>query len=276
MNEHNDVVPSLQLIDFPVNRSVNPSSRTVAIIQARMGSTRLPGKALQKIAGQPMLRHVWERARQAKTLDQTLVATSTADTDNAIAEYCAWHEIPCFRGSENDVLDRYYHAASFACADTIVRLTADCPLLDAAVINSVVAAFRLGTFDYVSNVDPPTYPDGLDTEVFTFAALERAWRDASLSSEREHVTPYLRASANCFRTANVTGPTDLSHLRWTVDELADLTFVRNVFHALGTTDCGLAEVVTLLNHSPHLRELNARHTRNEGYQRSLLADQKAA
>jgi spore coat polysaccharide biosynthesis protein SpsF (cytidylyltransferase family) len=264
--------PSSRLTESPVR----PSGKTVAIIQARMGSTRLPGKALQKIAGEPMLRHVWERACQARTLDQTLVATSTANMDNAIADYCAWHGIPCFRGSENDVLDRYYHAAHFAHAETVVRLTADCPLLDPAVIDSVVSTFRLGTFDYLSNIDPPTYPDGLDTEVFTFAALERAWHDASLPSEREHVTPYLRASANCFRTGNVTCPTDLSHLRWTVDELADLTFVRNVFHVLGTTSCGLAEIVALLEHSPHLSRLNASYTRNEGYQRSLLADQKVA
>lgn len=258
------------------NQEVKPFGKTVAIIQARMGSTRLPGKALQQIAGQPMLQHVWERAGRATRLDQVLVATSTADQDDAIADYCAWNGIVCFRGSENDVLDRYYHAARFASADTVVRLTADCPLLDPTVIDTVLAAFRRGTFDYISNVDPPTYPDGLDTEVFTFEALERAWLTASLPSEREHVTPFLRAAAHGFRTGNVFSPIDLSHLRWTVDESADLTFVRNVFHALGTTRFGFVETVALLERSPHLRLLNASYTRNEGYQRSLLADPQAA
>lgn len=250
--------------------------RTVAIIQARMGSSRLPGKVMQKIAGLPMLSHVVARARKANLLDQVIVATSTHSTDNAIAGYCFWHDITCFRGSETDVLDRYHQAAQHANAEVVVRLTADCPLHDAQVIDSVIAAFMRGTFDYVSNIDPPTYPDGVDTEVFTSAALERAWREAQLPSEREHVTPYLRAGHAGFRAANVAQANDASHLRWTVDELADLAFVRAVYHAMRTPHFGMNDVLILLRDNPHLHQINGQIPRNLGYLRSLEADRKAA
>ncbi len=250
--------------------------RTVAIIQARMGSSRLPGKVMQKIAGLPMLSHVVARARKASLLDQVIIATSTHASDNAIAGYCFWHDIACFRGSETDVLDRYHQAAQHANADVVVRLTADCPLHDAQVIDSVIAAFGRGTFDYVSNIDPPTYPDGVDTEVFTTAALERAWREARLPSEREHVTPYLRTGQAGFRTANVAQANDASHLRWTVDELADLAFVRAIYHAMHTSHFGMNDVLTLLRDNPHLHQINGQIPRNLGYLRSLEADRKAA
>ncbi len=250
--------------------------RTVAIIQARMGSSRLPGKVMQKIAGLPMLSHVVTRARKANLLDQVVVATSTHATDNAIAGYCFWHDIACFRGDETDVLDRYHQAAQNTRAEVVVRLTADCPLHDGQVIDRVIAAFMRGAFDYVSNIDPPTYPDGVDTEVFTFAALERAWREARLPSEREHVTPYLRAPHSGFRTANVVQANDASHLRWTVDEVADLAFVRAVYQAMRIPHFGMNDVLTLLRDKPHLHQINGQIARNQGYLRSLEADREAA
>src|SRR5215470_15506655 len=166
----------------------------VAIIQARMGSTRLPGKVLLDIAGQPMLGRVISRVCRAKTIEQIVVATSTAAADDAVSAFCAERGIVCFRGSETDVLDRYYQAARLVQAKTIVRITADCPLLDPEVIDLTVSRFLEGGWDYISNVNPPTFPDGLDTEVFSFAALERAWREATSVTHREHVTPYLRTS----------------------------------------------------------------------------------
>ena len=155
----------------------------VAIIQARMGSTRLPGKVLMPIGELPMLYHVVSRAGQAALVDRVVVATSTAAADEAIAEFCASKAVGCFRGSETDVLDRYYQTALSVGASTLVRLTADCPMLDPAVIDRVVERFQYlpAAYDYVSNVDPPTFPDGLDTEVFSFSALDRAWREDLLS-----------------------------------------------------------------------------------------------
>ncbi len=252
------------------------SSRTVGIIQARMGSSRLPGKVLHTIAGKPMLWHVVNRVRRAKRLDHVLVATSTAGEDTIIADFCRWHGIDCFRGSQNDVLDRFLQAARYAQADTVVRLTADCPLHDPDVIDAVVTAFHSADFDYVSNVDPPTYPDGLDTEVFGYSVLERAWWEATLPSEREHVTPYLRNPANGFRVGNVHNSEDLSAWRWTVDELPDLAFVRAVFHSLGTQHFHYSDVTALLRAQPHLRRINGQFIRNEGYLRSLQAESKAA
>ena len=202
----------------------------VAIVQARMGSTRLPGKVLADIAGRPMLWHVVKRVRRAITLQQVIVATSTATADDAVAAFCRAHEIECYRGSENDVLDRYYRAAQSFGAEIVVRVTGDCPLIDAEVIDDVIRVFLADQCDYASNTLRITYPDGLDTEVFSFAALEKAWRQARLASEREHVTPYLRDSER-FRVASVEhrGEGDIGRLRWTVDEPCDLAFVRALY-----------------------------------------------
>ena len=256
--------------------SVSSLPRTVGVIQARMGSSRLPGKVLHEIAGKPMLWHVVNRVRRAKQLHHVLVATSAATVDTIVADFCRWHNIDCFRGSENDVLDRYLQAARYADAEVVVRLTADCPLHDPNVIDAVITAFHSANFDYVSNVDPPTYPDGLDTEVFRVSALERAWWEAARHSEREHVTPYLRDPANGFRQGSVLNEQDYSGLRWTVDELPDLAFVRAVFHSLDTLNFSFTDVVALLNSQPQLRRINNQFTRNEGYLHSLQAERKAA
>lgn len=245
---------------------------TVAIIQARMGSSRLPGKVLLDIVGVPMLGHVVTRARRASTLDHVLVATSRAAPDNPIVEFCSARGIDCFRGSEEDVLDRYHSAAASAGADVVVRLTADCPLLDADVIDEVVGVFREGGADYVANILRCTYPDGLDTEVFSRAALERAWGEARLRSEREHVTLYLRKHPDRFRQRNVTADHDWSALRWTVDEPRDLEFVRAVYNKLGTMDFGWRDVLALLDADPALTELNAGIERNAGLRKSLRED----
>ena len=144
--------------------------KTVAIIQARMGSTRLPGKVLAPIAGNPMLWHVVERTRRAKALDQVMVATSENSKDDAVAEFCTESAIDCFRGSEEDVLDRYYQAARQFTDSTIVRITADCPLVDPGVADKVVGAYQDGPYDYVTNIFPRSFPKGLDVEVFSLAS----------------------------------------------------------------------------------------------------------
>lgn len=245
----------------------------VAIIQARMASTRLPGKILADLAGQPLLCRVVSRAQQAVTLHRVMVATTDQAADAAVTQLCQARGFACFRGSEQDVLDRYYQAARQYNADVVVRLTADCPLLDPAVIDRTVNTFLDGPYDYVSNTQPPTFPDGLDTEVFSRTALEKAWREAQLASEREHVTPYIWKHPGLFRLGSVKHTPDLSSLRWTVDEPADLEFVRRVYASLGAkTAFSMPDVLALLQAQPALGHLNARFQRNEGYQKSLQTD----
>jgi len=254
--------------------------RVLAVVQARQGSSRLPGKALMEIAGRPMVAHVVERIAATPGVDEVVLATTVDAADDALADFARAAGVACVRGSVDDVLDRFRTAVRAHPADAVVRVTADCPLLDPAVSGQVVAEYRRrgGGLDYVSNVHPPTYPDGLDTEVFSRAALERAWREASPDSrrDREHVTPYLwERRPERFRLANVRHGGDLSGLRWTVDDARDLAFVRAVYGALapdGTRPFGMNDVLALLRSNPALVALNAGTRRNEGFERSRLAD----
>ncbi|MCK4598754.1 glycosyltransferase family protein [Candidatus Bipolaricaulota bacterium] len=246
--------------------------KVVAIIQARMGSARLTGKVLMDIAGKPMLWHVVHRASQSKLVDKVVIVTSTNKSDNLIVTFARTNDIPCFRGSEDDVLDRYYQAAKWMSADVIVRITADCPLIDPDIVDKVVRSYMNGDYDYVSNTNPPMYPDGLDTEVFSLEALKRTWYEAGLQSEREHVTPYIRKHPELFRIGNVRYGRDLSSMRWTVDDSRDLEFVRAVHGYLGSNSFTVANVLSLLKKHPELMEINAGIGRNEGYQKSLRED----
>jgi spore coat polysaccharide biosynthesis protein SpsF (cytidylyltransferase family) len=254
--------------------------RAFAVIQARLGSTRLPGKALAELAGRPMLAHVAERAAAIPGIAGVVLATTVSRADDTMEAFARARGLRCVRGSEEDVLDRFCLAAREANAEAVVRITADCPLLDPAVSGRVLAEYaaRRPGVDYVSNVHPPTYPDGLDTEVFSVEALETAAREARLRSEREHVTPFIWSHPERFRLANVEHAEDLSAHRWTVDTEADLRFVREVFEALGpaAARAGMTEVLRLLTEHPALRDLNAGIRRNEGFERSLAADRKQA
>ena len=250
---------------------------TIAIVQARMGSTRLPGKVMADLLGKPLLARVIERAQAIRDIAAVVVATTTAERDRPLLDLAREYHAEAFAGSEDDVLDRYYQAASALGADVIVRLTADCPLLDSGVSARVVARFSRGDVDYACNTLPPTFPDGLDTEVLSFAALERAWRQARLTSEREHVTPYIWKHPAEFRLVNVTNAVDRSALRWTVDEPQDLEFVRAVYHRLHRADrtaFGMQEVIDLLEREPGLGAINVRLARNEGYAKSVREDQE--
>lgn len=251
------------------------SGRVVSIIQARMGSTRLPGKVLADIAGRPMLSRVIERMQIVRCVDAIVVATSTNREDDAIEEWCAQNRVACFRGSAEDVLDRYYNAALAFEASVIVRVTADCPLIDPCLVDQVVETYAKGGHDYVSNNLRYTFPDGLDTEVCSFAALETAWREANLPAEREHVTPYIRTCGK-FCLGGVENEPDLSsrNLRWTVDEPADLDFVRAVYSRLPEDGkrLGWREVLKLVDKEPHLLRMNGRVIQNEGYYKSLAAE----
>ncbi len=249
----------------------------VAIIQARMGSSRLPGKSLAEIEKRPMLWHVIRRVKRATLVDRVVVATSVAPADDAIENVCRENGVPCHRGSENDVLDRFYHAARAEKAAQVVRITADCPLIDPEVIDRVVRRFQRGDLDYASNAMVRSYPDGLDTEICSFSALERAWHESSKPSEREHVTPYLRSGK--FRTANVENDSSFlhQHYRWTVDEMADLDFIREVYKAFQEKEhFGMKDVFELIEKNPGLQRMNSEIVSNRGYYKSLFQEAHAA
>ncbi|HPN84227.1 MAG TPA: glycosyltransferase family protein [Victivallales bacterium] len=250
----------------------------LAIIQARMGSSRLPGKmALPIIHGKGALELMVERVRKSKTIGKLMVATTTNPSDDKLVEICSKINIGFFRGSEEDVLDRFYQAykSSGSNFDSIVRLTGDCPLHDPAVIDKVVSEFLNSDSDYVSNVDPPSYPDGLDTEVFSSAALHKAWSEANMKSEREHVTIFIRNSG-IFKKSNVTNETDISYLRWTLDEESDYVMIKKVYENLydSKQDFGTQDVIRLLSAHPEIVQINSKINRNEGLLKSLKNDKK--
>jgi spore coat polysaccharide biosynthesis protein SpsF len=238
--------------------------RTVAIIQARMGSTRLPGKVLRSLSGKPVLRHVLDRVALCRSLDALWVATSTHAGDDAIAEACAAWGVPCFRGSEEDVLARFLGAATAAGAEGVVRITADCPLFDGLLLEEMLQVFIAAntpkiTVDYLSNVLERRYPRGLDAEIFTFAALEQAHREAQRPREREHVTPYLYNHPEKFRLRSFRSPEDLSRYRWTLDTPEDWALIEAIYQALYRPDqlFTTRQVLDLLEARPELAQINA-------------------
>lgn len=251
-------------------------SKTVAIVQARMTSSRLPGKVLNPLCGMPMIVFMLHRVAQAECVDEVILATSTDKTDNELVDIVQTHGFGCFRGELNDVLTRFYGAARAAQADVVVRLTGDCPLIDADLIDRVVRSLQSSGADYASNTCPPTYPDGLDVEAFSFTALDQAWRAACLSSEREHVTPYLRSRPDLFKIASVCGVVDCSHLRWTVDYPDDYDFICQLLEHTGVnnpTHGDRFDFLRTLERYPELLTVN-QHQRNEGYSKSLVLDCK--
>lgn len=241
------------------------SLRVVAIVQARMGSTRLPGKVMKQIMGRPMLWHVVSRAEQIQGCQRVVIATTMELRDEKIYEYCLGNLISCSRGSEENVLDRCYRTAKKAGADVVIRLTADCPVLDPVVSGKVLDYYLRHDYDYVSNVHPPTYPDGLDTEVFSFSALKRAWQDAKKDHEREHVTPYLYMSGH-FKIGNVRCHKDYSDRCWTVDLPQDLERIRQMYGELGL-HLRMDDVLALLKRRPELDE--RREHANRSYKRRV-------
>lgn len=246
----------------------------LAVLQARMSSSRFPGKVLKPLLGEPMLFRQIERIRRCRNIDGLVVATSTDVSDDPLADACAARGVNLARGSLGDVLDRFVTAARPFAPEAVVRLTGDCPLTDPQVIDAVVARYRAGTFDYVSNVEPATYPDGLDAEIVRMTALERAHREARLPSEREHVTRFFRTRPEIFPRDNVENPINLSHLRWTVDEPADLAFVEAIYRSLYPQNPAFAtaEILELLDRNPKLADINAGFERDEGMAKSLAED----
>ncbi len=236
--------------------------KTVAVIQARMGSSRLAGKAMMDICGAPMLGRVISRIKICSLIEDLVVATTIEKKDDPIEQFCHKKNILCFRGSENDVLDRYYQSAVKFAADVIVRITCDCPLIDPHVTDQVIAAYLKDTSNIsgASNVVDRAYPRGLDTEVISFHALEQVWEKATQSHQREHVTAFIYEHPELFKMLSIKHDKNLSHLRWTVDEEDDLSFVREVYRAMaerGKEQFYLNDIVELLKQKPDLIKINS-------------------
>lgn len=239
--------------------------KVVAIIQVHMGSTRLPGKVLKDLADEPMLARVVNRTRRAQTLDEVVVATTVQRADEAIVHLCAERGWPCFRGSEEDVLDRYYRAAVAHQADVVVRITSDCPLIEPEIVDRVVHEFleRQPEVDYACNTLPRrTFPRGLDTEVMRFDVLEQAWREDDNPAWREHVTPYIQRHPDLFHIHGIVNEVDYSHMRWTVDTPQDLAFVRRIYDHFGHDRFSWREVLAALDQHPEWLEIN-RHVQQK-------------
>jgi spore coat polysaccharide biosynthesis protein SpsF len=232
---------------------------TIAIIQARIGSTRLPGKVMLDISGKAMLIRDIERTQKSKRLDDIVVATTTKPEDNGIVALCKKMGWNYYRGSEEDVLDRYYKAAKESRAKNIVRITSDCPLIEPTIVDQIIEKFfELDPYvDYISNVFPTrTYPRGLDTEMLSFSCLERCWKEDSNPAYREHVTQYIQHNPHLFRINEIHNENNLSYMRWTVDTPEDLEFVRKIYDHFGDSNFSWIDVQEFLQKNPTLMDIN--------------------
>ena len=241
-----------------------------AIIQARMGSTRLPRKVMLNISGKPVLWHVVNRVSKARLIDRLIVATTANSEDDIIVEFCRNNDISVFRGSENDVLDRYYQCAKEYNIKDIARITSDCPLHDPNVIDMVINVYLNGNYDYVSSAY--AFPDGFDVEVFSFNALENAWENAKLPSEREHVTPYIQKNEKIKKkTAYPNKKYPL--YRCSLDHLEDYEFIKKVYEGIGREMFYIDDVVSYIKNHTELLKINQHIRINESYLKSLKEDE---
>ena len=246
------------------------------IVQARFGSTRLPGKVMKKVLDKPLLWYLAKRIEQVKTPHKFIIATGKVKSNQVIIDFAKSSNIEYYTGSEDDVLDRYYQTAKENNGDIIVRITADCPLTDPKIIDRGLDIFLNGNYDYVSNIRPATYPDGFDTEIFSFKALETAWKEAKLLSEREHVTPYIWKNPNKFPAKNYEFKVDVHTMRLTVDNPEDFILISKIIEEFQDSweSFQAEDVVNYLTQNPELLEINAQLVRNEGFLKSLEEDKK--
>jgi len=245
--------------------------KKVIIIQARMKSVRLPGKVLEPIEGIPLFGHVVRRMRKSVYFDDVVLATTKEPEDDELADYAGSEGVAVYRGSVADVLARYYHAAKEFGADVIARITSDDPFKDPAVLDKVARAFNGGRYDYVSNTIEPSYPEGLDVEIFSKETLAKCFNEANKAFEREHVTPYIWMHPDKFSMLNIKCEKELSHMRWTVDTKKDLIFAREIYKKLypGEHLFGMAAIVKLLENDNALMDLMPRIKRNQGLRVSI-------
>jgi spore coat polysaccharide biosynthesis protein SpsF len=253
-----------------------------AIIQARLGSSRLPGKVLKEINGRPMLSYMLERVSASNGVDKVVVATSVAPDDDHIVEFCKKEKILYYRGSLEDVLDRYYQTAKKINCDVVVRVTADCPLIDPQVIDTIIDVYKGNTYDYVANTSPPegfTFPEGMDTEVFSFEALRKAWLEAKKPSEREHVTFYFWQNPQLFSIFRYDLSENLSGYRLTVDYPEDFevieSLITNLYSRKQSFVITMKDIITFLDIHPEIKGRNSGFLPNKGWQSSFAKDKKA-
>jgi len=257
---------------------VTEKPRFMTIIQARMGSTRLPGKVMKDLAGKPVLWHIANRVKQSSLSYAVVVATTTNSEDDIIESACHLWNVPVFRGSPENVLERFCGAVQFMesgkpTTDYIIRITGDCPLIDPTVIDEVARVALSGRYDYASNTNPPTFPDGLDVEVISRDVLFLANEKATLQSEREHVTPFIK-NHPFFKKYNVQYSKDLSALRWTLDNQEDYELIKIIYNDLFISSkiFLMDDVLKLFLKKPELKNINSHIKRNEGYEKSLSHD----
>ena len=245
------------------------------IIQARMGSNRLPGKVMMDIEkDKPVLYYVINQLRHCKLIDKLIVATTTLAEDDKIVKYCNDLGVDSYRGNAQNVLDRYYQCAKKFSMSTIVRIPSDKPLIDPEIVDSIIDKFRLNIYDYVINFLPSTFPSGTEVEIFSFDALEIAWKNAELPSEKEHVTSYIYNHKEKFKIFNVTLPEDLSRYRWAVDRIEDLTLVRQITSKIKKRPILMGDIVKLFKKEPQLVDINKNVDREEGNLKSLKEDEE--
>lgn len=237
------------------------------IIQARTGSKRLPNKVIKKIEKRTVLEHVIERVKKVENCSNVILATTDKKEDNILEKIAKKMDIAVFRGSENDVLDRYYKTAKLFNIDPIVRITADCPLIDPKIIEKVIKFYIQGDYDYVSNVHPVSYPDGQDVEVFSFKALKKAWKEAKSDFDREHVVDYIVKNHQVFKMGNVANNKDISSIRLTSDEKEDMILIKKIYKELYDKNhfFGLEEILQLFEKKPELIKINQHIQKIEGY-----------
>jgi len=251
------------------------SIKTLLITQARTGSTRLPAKVLLKINDNELLKIHLERLKNCKLTDRIIVATTVNKEDEAIVSLCKEWGFRTSRGSVDDVLDRFYQTAKKIRPEWVVRLTSDCPLIDPAMVDAVIAFAQVNEVDYCSNTLIENFPNGQDVEVFKFSALEKAWKEAKLKSEREHVTPYIRKNStycggNLFSAVNFPCMYNFHDIRMTVDMAPDFELIKKLVFDLGTDKSWLTYTNHIINN--HLQQINANINRNEGLLKSLKND----
>jgi len=251
-------------------------SNICCIIQARIGSTRLPGKVMMNVENQkPVLYFVIKQLQECKLIDKIIVATTTNTEDDQIVNYSKNLGIDYFRGSSKDVLDRYYQCAKEYSVSTIVRITSDNPLIDPEIVDSVINMFENNSYDYITNFLPnSTFPSGVEVEVFSMNGLEKIWKKAKLPSEREHVTPYFSNHEDEFEITNIENTENLSHLRWSVDRIEDLKLVRLIVSKIKKRPILMKNIVDLFNKEPELVKINKNVNRDEGDIKSLKEDQE--
>jgi spore coat polysaccharide biosynthesis protein SpsF len=248
--------------------------KVLAIVQARVSSSRLPGKVLRPILGTPMLLQQIKRLKASQLIDHLVVATSIHKSDDPLVEIMENADIAYFRGRLANVLDRFYQAALSHRPRHIVRITGDCPVIDPFIVDDVIGIHLKEGNDYTTNALTPSFPDGLDIEIMTFDALHLAWEKSQLPSEKEHVTYFIQKHPELFKLKNVLSKNDLSFLRWTVDEHEDFELITEIYKELYPTkpDFNMSDILNLLELRPELRFLNTQFERNEGLDKSLQED----